>query len=151
MAVTGTPFDRRIRGSNRFAGYDADLVRDATYPWSKEIEMLLVPGSYLTEAVFFHVSTRTLILTDLIQNYEISKIAKPFLRFMSRLVGAVHPDGKMPVDLRSTFLRHREQMGKAVRTMISWAPERIIIAHGRWYETNAVAELKRAFRWLPGM
>jgi hypothetical protein len=57
----------------------------------------------------------------------------------------------MPVDLRSTFLRHREQMSEAVRAMISWAPERIIIAHGRWYETNAVAELKRAFRWLPGM
>ena len=142
---------KQARSRKRFAGYDADLARGAAYPWSGEIEMLLVPGSYLTEAVFFHVSTRTLILTDLIQNYERSKIANPFFRFMSRLSGAVHPDGKMPVDLRSTFLRHREQMGKAVRTMISWSPERIIIAHGRWHETNAVAELKRAFRWLPGM
>jgi hypothetical protein len=42
-------------------------------------------------------------------------------------------------------------MAKAVRTMISWQPQRIIIAHGRWYEDNAVAELKRAFRWLPGI
>jgi hypothetical protein len=142
---------KQARRNDRFAGYDADLAPRATYPWSGEIEMLVVPGFYLTEVVFFHVSTRTLILTDLIQNYEASKIANPFFRFMSRLAGAVDPDGKMPIDLRSTFLRHRVQMGEAVRTMISWAPERIIIAHGRWYEMNAVAELKRAFRWLPGM
>jgi hypothetical protein len=111
--------------------------------------MLLVPGSYLTEAVFFHVATRTLILTDLIQNYETSKIANPFYRFLYRLSGAVDPDGKMPIDPRSTFLRHRKQMAEAVQTMIAWAPERIIVSHGRWYETNAVAELRRAFRWLP--
>ena len=43
------------------------------------------------------------------------------------------------------------EMRDAVDTMISWQPERIIIAHGRWYEGNAVAELRRAFRWLPGI
>jgi hypothetical protein len=32
--------------------------------------------------------------------------------------------------------------------MIAWDPERIILAHGRWYERNGTAELKRAFRWL---
>jgi hypothetical protein len=32
--------------------------------------------------------------------------------------------------------------------MMAWEPERIIIAHGRWYEGNAVAELRRAFRWV---
>jgi hypothetical protein len=70
---------------------------------------------------------------------------------MSGLSGALDPDGKMPGDLRATFFMHRKQMAKAVRTMISWQPQRIIIAHGRWYEDNAVAELKRAFRWLPGI
>jgi hypothetical protein len=42
--------------------------------------------------------------------------------------------------------------GKAVRTaaerMIAWNPERVIMAHGRWYDGNAVAELRRAFRWV---
>ena len=113
--------------------------------------MLLVPGSYLTEAVFFHNATRTLVITDLIKIYECEKIANPFFRFMSRLSGAVDPDGKMPFDLRSTFFMHRKQMSEAVRTMISWAPTRIIIAHGRWYESNALEELRRAFRWLPGI
>lgn len=37
---------KQARSKDRFAGYDADLTRNATYPWSGEIEMLLVPGSY---------------------------------------------------------------------------------------------------------
>jgi hypothetical protein len=36
----------------------------------------------------------------------------------------------------------------AVETMLAWQPERIILAHGRWYPENAQAELHRAFRWL---
>ncbi|MBL6929192.1 MAG: DUF4336 domain-containing protein [Rhodospirillales bacterium] len=142
---------KKARSKGRFADYDADLAVDGEYPWSGELEMLLVPGSYLTEAVFFHQPTRTLVITDLIQNYESEKIANPVFRYLSRWAGAVDPDGQTPVDLRSTFFRHRKQMTEAVRTMISWQPQRIIIAHGRWYEENAVGELKRAFRWLPGI
>ncbi|MHA1153615.1 MAG: DUF4336 domain-containing protein [Alphaproteobacteria bacterium] len=141
----------QARGKGRFADYDADLAEDGEYPWSGEIEMLLVPGGYLSEAVFFHDATRTLVLTDLIQNYESEKIASPIFRFMTRLAGAADPDGKMPADLRTTFFMHRKQMAAAVRKMISWRPQRIIIAHGRWYRENAVAELERAFRWLPGI
>ena len=142
---------KQARSNGRRADYDADLTEDGDCPWSGEIKMLLAPGGYLTEAVFFHDATRTLVMTDLIQNYEREKIASPFFRFMSRLAGAVDPDGGTPFDLRITFFMHRKQMAKAVRMMISWQPQRIIIAHGRWYRENAVPELKRAFRWLPGI
>ena len=142
---------KQARRNQRFADYDVDLKADGEYPWSAELKMLLVSGGYLTEAVFFHIETGTLVITDLIQNYESEKIANPIFRFMTRWSGAADPDGKMPIDLRSTFLLRRRQMAGAVRTMISWQPQRIIIAHGRWYQTNAVAELKRAFRWLPGI
>ncbi len=148
-AAPGVP--EQARSNGRFADYNVALAEAGAYPWSGEIEMLLVPGGYLSEAVFFHARTRTLVMTDLIQNYEREKIASPFFRFMTGLSGAVDPDGKMPLDLRTTFFRHRKQMAEAVCRMISWQPQRIIIAHGRWYRENAVAELKRAFRWLPGI
>jgi hypothetical protein len=32
--------------------------------------------------------------------------------------------------------------------MIGWNPERVVLAHGRWYEKNGAAELRRAFGWL---
>jgi hypothetical protein len=47
-----------------------------------------------------------------------------------------------------TFWRHRNALRAAVERMIAWQPERIIIAHGRWYEGNYEAELRRAFRWV---
>ena len=31
--------------------------------------------------------------------------------------------------------------------MLAWAPQRIIMAHGRWYPQDGVHELRRAFRW----
>jgi len=36
----------------------------------------------------------------------------------------------------------------AVETMLAWNPARIIMAHGRWHETNGAAELRQAFAWL---
>ena len=137
--------------NGRFVHYDVDLKKDSDCPWSDELQMIIVAGGYLSEAVFFHKASRTLVITDLIQNYEYDKIANPFFRFMCWLTGAIDPDGKMPIDLRSTFFRHRKHMAEAVLTMISWQPQRIIIAHGRWYTENGVNELKRAFRWLPGI
>jgi hypothetical protein len=36
----------------------------------------------------------------------------------------------------------------AIERMIAWNPERIILAHGRWYTCAGTHELRRAFRWL---
>lgn len=32
--------------------------------------------------------------------------------------------------------------------MLSWNPDKIFLAHGRWYDKDGVPELKRAFKWL---
>jgi hypothetical protein len=32
--------------------------------------------------------------------------------------------------------------------MLAWQPERVVLSHGKWYEHDGVAELRRAFRWL---
>jgi hypothetical protein len=112
------------------------------------IEQVLVRGDFMTEAVFFHRPSVTLILADLIENFEPERIRNPLLRWIMRLIGPTDPDGKMPFDLRQTFRKHRDRFRDAVATMIGWKPERIILAHGRWYDRNAVAELRRAFRWL---
>ncbi len=101
----------------------------------------------MTEVVFFHRASRTLILTDLIENFEPGRFSKRWLRLACQWAGCCDPDGKAPVDLRSTFLRHRDSVRSAVQTMLEWQPERVILAHGRWYPDNAIAELKRAFRW----
>lgn len=124
------------------------LLMDRQSPWPDEIDLLVVKGDALTEAVFFHRLSRTLILTDLIENFELKRIHSWFLRMLVRLSGAADPDGKAPIDMQLTFFRSGQALRKAVRQMIVWGPERIIIAHGRWYEKDGVKELRRAFRWV---
>ncbi len=117
-------------------------------PWPDDIDLLIVAGDVLTEAVFFHRPSKTLVLTDLIENFEPNRIRRWFYRALVRLGGAADPDGKAPIDMQLTFLRHRRALRLAVNRMIAWAPDRVIIAHGRWYTAYGVAELRRAFRWV---
>ncbi|WP_336080456.1 DUF4336 domain-containing protein [Thalassospira sp. CH_XMU1448-2] len=128
--------------------FDGELANSAEPDWADDIKQVLVRGGYLNEAVFFHSASETLILTDLIENFEPQKVKSPFWRFMLRLFGTMDPDGSAPRDMRATFIGHRGHVRKCVETMIGWNPKRVILAHGRWYDTNAVAELNRAFRWV---
>ena len=116
--------------------------------WSDAVDQTVVPGDLLTEVVFFHRASRTLVLTDLIENFEPERIRHWFLRQISRLGGVTDPDGKAPIDLRLSFWRQRARVRRAVETMLAWNPERVVLAHGRWYERDGAAELRRAFRWV---
>ncbi|HPG01980.1 MAG: DUF4336 domain-containing protein, partial [Hyphomicrobiales bacterium] len=115
--------------------------------WATTIDQTCIIGSLLNEVAFFHRPSRSLILTDLIENFEPSRVQSRFWRAAMRLFGAADPDGKAPFDMQMTFWRHRVELRRAVEKMIAWAPERIVIAHGRWYGKDGVAELRRAFRW----
>ena len=117
------------------------------YPWDGAIDTLPVHGSYMSEIVFFHRPSRTLVLTDMIENFEPQKLGL-VARVLTWLGGAQHPDGKMPRDMRLTYRARAAELRVAVDTMIGWDPARIILAHGRWYERGGADELRRAFRWL---
>src|SRR3546814_6954233 len=83
----------------------------------------------MTEVEFFHRASRTLVLTDLIENFEPEKL--PLLaRWLTKLGGAQHPDGQMPRDMRLTY-KDKATLKAAVETMIGWNPERIILANGQ--------------------
>lgn len=128
--------------------FDDDLGDAPPEAWLNEIDQLQFRGSrFMDEIAFFHRASRTLILTDLIENFEPEKVARKW-RWLMKLGGVTHPDGKLPLDLRMTFLGHKDIARECYARMRAWRPERIIIAHGRWYEEDAMAELDRAFRWL---
>jgi hypothetical protein len=140
----------REQAADRISLVSADLSGERGYPWDDEIETLPIHGDYMTEVVFFHRASRTLVLTDLIENFEPSKLPGVFLRLITRLGGVQDPDGQMPRDMRMTYRRQKKALRAAVEKMIGWNPERIILAHGRCYDRDGAAELKRAFRWLLG-
>lgn len=124
------------------------LDRDHGYPWDTAIATLPVTGRFMTEVEFFHHASRTLVLTDFIENFEPGKLDAWWMRWLTRLGGTQHPDGQMPRDMRLTYREQKPQLKAAVETMLGWNPERVILAHGRWYPANGADELRRAFRWL---
>lgn len=135
---------QQARGRVDFDG--RPLNRETGYPWDSALETLPVAGRYMTEVVFFHRPSRTLLLTDLIENFEADRVHSWMMRLLIWLGRVQAPDGQMARDMRLTF-PHAE-LRAAVERMIAWNPERVLIAHGRWFPRDGAAELRRAFRWL---
>ena len=128
--------------------FDRDLEDNAPEVWADVIRQMIVSGSDIhREAVFFHSPSRTLVLTDLIENFE-AKNLPLWMRPLAWCAGILDPDGRQPLDMRLTFKKRKPIFARDVARMIEWKPERVILAHGRWYEKEGVAELKRAFRWV---
>jgi hypothetical protein len=116
--------------------------------WALTLDQFVVRGNLFAEVVFFHRPTRTLILTDLIENFESSRVRNRWARRLLLWSGVADQDGRPPLDMRLAFLRRRRTLRAAVCRMIDWSPERVILAHGRWFQSNGAAELRRVFGWI---
>lgn len=125
-----------------------EIEAESGFPWDGEIETVLAPGDFMSEVDFFHKPSRTLVLTDLIENFEPEKVGAWPKRLLYRLGGVLDPHGSMPRDMRRTYRSNEDGLRAAVERMIALDPERVILAHGRWYQSNGTAELRRAFDWL---
>ena len=126
---------------------DHELGDAAPSEWAGDMDQRLADSGLHREVVFFHRASRTLVLTDLIENFEPAKMPW-WTRPLLRLLGVCDPDGKMPRDLAASFLRRPQHLKDLVGSLLAWQPERVILAHGRWYPSNGTAELARAFRLL---
>jgi hypothetical protein len=135
---------RRARASGTDVQFKKDLNPEAADEWRNEIDQTAIPGGFFGELVFFHNESRTLILADTIINLELDKLAQPW-RFAARLTGMYYPQGQVFFGMRLPLLLQRRRTKAAVERILSWRPERIVISHGRWFESNAGAVLRRVF------
>lgn len=134
------------RRRNRKVRWHADLGDAPPPDWAETIDQMVVRGSrVLKEVAFFHRPSRTLILTDLVENLERDRVPA-WLGALARLGGVADPDGKAPPHLRAAFT-DRRALRASVERLLAWEPERVLLAHGRWYDRDGAAELRRAFRW----
>jgi hypothetical protein len=116
--------------------------------WLAEINHHFVDIGSFGESLFFHRASATLIVTDLMQNFEPQRIAGSLTRLILTLGGATGPKGGPSIEIRLAMMRHRKRVQQAVRTMIAWRPERIVLSHGKCFEGDATNEITRAFGWI---
>lgn len=149
-AVTWAAPGLRERAAVRKAGVrlDHDLADAAPPAWAEDIEQAIVRGGFgFTEVDLFHKPTRTLVLTDLVMNLEPQKLpalARPGLR----LAGVLAPDGRTMPYLRLIVSLKRNDAALAMSRLLARHPERVIFAHGRWFDRDGEVALRRSLRWL---
>lgn len=140
----------RERPQARQAGlrFDRDLGHFSPEAWADEIEQVIVQGGAgFREVDFFHRPTRTLVLTDLVVNLEADKLP-PLARRLAALVGTLGPNGRAPIYLRLVVKLRRKEAAAAARRLAGFQPERVIFAHGRWFEDDGAARMRRSLDWL---
>ncbi|HTO69156.1 MAG TPA: DUF4336 domain-containing protein [Myxococcota bacterium] len=115
--------------------------------WRAELEQHLFRGvPFLSELVFFHPATRTLVCTDLVMN-----VAKGDVHGWTRLFFlAVGAEGRFGPHrgVRWLFIRDRAAARGSVERMLQWDFDRVVMAHGHVLERGGRDALRSAFEFL---
>jgi len=132
------------RGHLPISGYLSDTPVQA---WRDDFEQLAFQGNpFLSEVLFFHRNTHTVLLDDLIMRNPVME-GKPLTNLIFRLGGVQGPDGGVTVDMKMTFL-NRSLARQSLERLLSWDFDKLIIAHGPCIESDAKQYVKRTFKWL---
>jgi hypothetical protein len=135
---------QRARARHINVAFARDLESNAPEDWRQDIDQTLFPGGYFKEFIFFHETSKTLIVADTIINIELSKMPEPW-RTATRLSGMYHPRGQIFFGMRLPLLLQRRQAHAAFARIHSWQPERIVLSHGRCFELHGDQVIARLF------
>jgi hypothetical protein len=144
-AVPGLKDRSQVRAAN--IRIDAELDENAPEAWAGEIDQVLMSAPVFKEVDFFHRPSRTLVLTDVILNVAPEELP-PLPRIMARVLGILAPNGKAPAYVRGLLRLNRAQTSQAAARLVAFNPDRVIFAHGRWFEPDGAAQLRRSLSWL---
>lgn len=127
---------------------NADELSDsAPSLYSSDIDQVIFSGNRLfQEAVFFHKSSGTLILTDLMINLRTNGM-KLLPRWFLKFEQVVFPNGGVP-RLYRWLTSDKIKALSALNTVLGWEPQKIVFCHGEPFAEDASETLKREFGWL---
>jgi hypothetical protein len=111
--------------------------------WANQLECLLVRGFRLDEVVLFHLSSGTLVLTDLC--FNIHRSSSLLSRLFFRANGMWQHFGPSRL-IRRLAVSDRAALRQSLEKVLDWKFERIIPGHGDIIEHAGPAELRAA--WL---
>jgi len=129
--------------------FDGLLDNSGTYAWQSELETHQIEGmKMMQETVLFHKKSKTLICSDLIQNFK--EIRGAWTKFYLRyLAGGIDNKPGLSRAVRFTFNDKKKARAK-IDQLIALKPEKIIMAHGDVIEQDAANILTEVYAWLKG-
>jgi Domain of unknown function (DUF4336) len=125
----------------------AELGDEPSPSWAADIDQVVFRGSFaMEEVVFFHRTSRTAIIGDLIQRFSNAKVSG-WKGIIMRLDGLVGEHGSTPREWRASFLR-RGPARAARMKVLGWNAERLLIAHGECVHSGAAGIIAAALNWI---
>lgn len=130
-----------------------ELTETTPEEWRSEISQKCFEGFRImeptgakdvNEMVFFHLKSKTLIVTDMVFHFNHNSVLP--LRVLTRLGGTY---GKVAPVLPDRFAtKARAKAKEALVKILEWPFERIILAHGDLVESEAKQHLESGYQWL---
>src|SRR3982751_202372 len=145
FAARGLAARRQVRAAG--LRIDRELGDVTPEEWTADLETVAVDAPMFCEIELFDKRSRTLILTDLVQNLDLDHLSATN-EAAANLLGISGPDGKAPVYLRLLLRLGGRSVRAAAERLASLAPERVIFAHGDWFRTDGTERLRQSLRWL---
>jgi hypothetical protein len=126
-----------------FAG---TLANGITAPWSAEIDQVFIEGApKLSEVVFFHRATRSLLVSDLFFNMTEPETWATGL--VLRMMGTYKRFGRSRA--WNVYGKDRPALKKSVEKVMEWDFVRVLPAHGGSFETAQTrADTRAAAGWF---
>ena len=149
--------DARLYASPRLTSKRKDLVfyktlsSDTPEPeWAGQIDQCIFGSGngWIDELVFFHRASRTVILTDLVMDFDPATFS-PLSRVTTQWNQMYQ---HTPRGVQFGHIFDRASLRNALKTVRTWEPEHAIVAHSPWLCVDGnerVADfLDAAFNWL---
>ncbi len=124
--------------------FSATLISTPAPDWQAELLPLAIDGCLLRETVFYHAASKTLISSDLVENFQTSPHG--WTRLYLKLAGLHGTIGWSRL-LRGIY-RDRAAARASLDRLLEWPFERVILAHGDIIERGGRDAVRRAFLWL---
>jgi hypothetical protein len=126
--------------------FDDQLTDEAPPLWAGELSQVLVQGvTYIREVIFFHRASKTLIVTDVIENIgDDTPGTNWVLRAWFVLFRMWNRPAPAP-EYRFTW-RDRAAARKCFERVLAWNFERVVLAHGDLITENAKQVVEQAWR-----
>ncbi|MDH3629744.1 MAG: DUF4336 domain-containing protein [Gammaproteobacteria bacterium] len=128
--------------------FDWILGNKPDYRWEGAIDQILVQGTkIICEVAFFHKSSRTLILVDLLENIgdDYGHEAGLLLRFWWKAIFRMWNNPKAAPEYQMGW-GNKEIVKTTLNKILSWDARKVIIAHGENIEEHVSETLAKAWK-----
>ncbi|MEO8900251.1 MAG: DUF4336 domain-containing protein [Polyangiaceae bacterium] len=138
---------RGLEAKRKDLHFDELLGDEPAAFWAGQMDQVVIGNRLMREVEFFHRASRSLIATDLVENFRAETLGtNVVLRALMRVLGMWgHP---RPAPELRWFTRDRDSARLALDRLLDWDFDLAIIAHGELLDHEPKQAIREAWRWV---